>query len=81
MNSCGICGYPIMPANVAMGYAGPVCPGHAYFTLPIPYPAPQLGLYGFMPATPEPLTADDIRKIVREELERTAIKPGAPREP
>ena len=68
MNSCPICGYPIAPSGIPWGYAGPVCGGHPQY---------QYGTYTF---TPAPLTADDVRRIVREELERasstsTAVKP------
>lgn len=72
MNTCAICGYPIMPANVPMGYAGPTCPGHYYFQPPSQLPAQQIGSYSF---TPTPLTADEVRKIIREELERACPKP------
>ena len=34
---------------------------------------PQYGRYTF---TPNPLTADDIRKIVREEIERAGLRRG-----
>jgi hypothetical protein len=61
MNQCQICGYPIPPPNTPYGYVGPVCMGHAY-------QAP-------VPSSPAPLSGDDVRKIVREELERVHLKP------
>ena len=57
-SNCPICGYPIAPVGIPWGYAGPVCGGHPQ----------EMGRYWFTPA-PTP-TADEIRRIVREEIER-----------
>lgn len=60
-NICGTCGYLIPPHNQAIGYAGNVCMyggHHPTFQLP----APPLE---------KRLTEDDVRRIVREELDRS----------
>lgn len=66
MNTCGVCGGAIFPPGVAYGYVGPVCPHggiHPTYVMPAQVPTPLF---------PAPLTADDVRRIVREELERAA---------
>lgn len=69
MNYCSICGGAIFPPNMAYGYVGPVCTGVHTVTMPASPPL-EYGRYQF---TPTPLTADDIRKIVREEIERSRL--------
>ena len=71
-HNCPICGYPIVPAGIPWGYTGPTCPGHYYGYQ-------QYGQYGRYSFTPLPVTADDIRRIVREELERDRQTKEPPR--
>jgi len=69
MNYCSLCGH-YYAGTMHMCAGGTPVPPQQPYAPPFPNYAPQAPVPGGFTWVPPPLTAEDVRKIIREELER-----------